>query len=180
VVLFLAAGVLFWLAWQPQGGNIEQTSSRKDLSQIEGIVNRHLIMTNKKIELEQEQARLKVLRDAPTVGEQILPRWRPNQNAGVDHSPDRNELNAARDLERRAEINLSSPDTVIQSELADSEALAKAEAKYREEYARKFIENARAGGYEIQLDENYVVKSVKKIEPNQNPRLFQGRASASH
>ena len=33
-------------------------------------------------------------------------------------------------------------------------------------FAQKFIENARKGGYEVKLDNNFKVKSVKKIKPN--------------
>jgi len=33
----------------------------------------------------------------------------------------------------------------------------------RKTFAREFIENARKGGYEVQLDNNFKVKSVKKI-----------------
>lgn len=35
----------------------------------------------------------------------------------------------------------------------------------REIYAQEFIENARRGGYEVKLDKNFKVKSVKKIKP---------------
>ena len=32
-------------------------------------------------------------------------------------------------------------------------------------YAQEFIENARKGGYEVRLDDNFKIKSVKKIKP---------------
>ena len=35
----------------------------------------------------------------------------------------------------------------------------------REIYAQEFIENAKRGGYEVKLDKNFKVKSVKKIKP---------------
>ena len=35
-------------------------------------------------------------------------------------------------------------------------------------FAQEFIENARKGGYKVQLDDNLKVKSVKKIKPNSN------------
>ncbi len=35
----------------------------------------------------------------------------------------------------------------------------------RKAYAQEFIENARKGGYEVKLDDNFKVKSVKKMNP---------------
>ena len=182
--LILAAFGLIWMVWQADSekgtGAAHQASKRPDLVKIEKVVNKHLIMTNKKIELEQEKARLEHLAEAPSVGDQVLPRTRPNTLYGVDHSSDRNELNAARDLSRQRELNLHTPDAVIQSELADSDAISERERRFREEYARQFIANARAAGYEIELDDNFVVKSVKRLRPNTNPRLFQGVPSVAH
>lgn len=39
------------------------------------------------------------------------------------------------------------------------------ETDSRKRYAQEFIENARRGGYEVKLDENFKVKSVKKTKP---------------
>ncbi len=36
----------------------------------------------------------------------------------------------------------------------------------RKTFAQEFIENARKGGYEVKLDDNFKVKSVKKIKPD--------------
>ena len=36
----------------------------------------------------------------------------------------------------------------------------------RKVFAQEFIENARKGGYKVQLDDNFKVKSVKKIKTN--------------
>lgn len=187
-LLFLvAAGALIYFAWQEGSvrtdalGTGREPAARHDIKQIETMVNRHLIMTNKQIELQQEKARLENHSSLPAVGERILPRGRPNYNKGVDLSPDRNEMNAARDLEQVKELNLASPHVEIQSEIADREAQAQYEEMYRREYARQFIENARAGGYEVQLDANFTVLSVKKINKNEEAmRLFETKSKAAH
>lgn len=174
-LLFVVGALgLGWFAWK---SGDESKPSRlparsRDASQIDAVVNKHLLMTNTKLELERERARLDNNDSIPEVGEQILPRWKPQQVVGVDHSPDRNELNAQRDLEQAKEYNLNSPDVIIQTEMADSEKRHEYEAKYKEEYARRFIENARAGGYEIELDDNFVVKKVRKIAPDDPNSLF--------
>ena len=179
---FAAAAGLFYFAWK---GNLSRNqgstnqSSKRDLGKIDSMVNKHLLMTNKKIEIEQERARLINNPGVPSIGEQILPRSKPYQVRGVDHSADRNEANAVRDLEKPRDLNLASPDTVIQSELADTETLTAQDLQSRKEYARQFLENARAGGYAVELDENYVVRSVKKIEPSHRMHLFDSRGGAS-
>jgi hypothetical protein len=181
--LILAAFGLIYMVWNSDqiAGKTEQASmSKKERSKIDLVVNKHLIMTNKKIELEQERARLEHLTDTPSVGDQILPRNKPNALYGVDHSSDRNELNAVRDLERPPELNISSPDAVIQSELADTAAIAESERRYRDEYARQFIANAKAAGYAIELDDNFVVKKVMKIKPQGRTLFDRGGGSAAH
>lgn len=179
LIFVIAAAGLLWMVWNADRlalpGMSEQASKKpKDLSKIESVVNRHLIMTNKKIELERERARLEHLADTPEVGDSILPRARPNTLYGVDHGSDRNELNAVRDLERAPDINISSPDAVIQAEMADKQAIAESERRFREEYARQFIANARAGGYDIELDDNFVVTKVRKIKAAPKS-IFDGR-----
>ncbi len=172
----MGAGFLLWLAFGPQNQNVNHPSERHDLSHVENVVNKHLILTNKKIELAQEAARLKNVQTIPAVGEQILPRWKPSEVVGVDQSYDRNELNAARDLARHPELSLNSPGAIVQSEMADSEVTTQLESEQREEYARQFIQNARAGGYDVELDENYRVKKVRKIRPV-GPTQAQGGAA---
>lgn len=175
-LIFLVGALgLGWFAWKKGedfGRGPAGSGKTRDANQIDAVVNRHLLMTNTKLELERERARLDNNDSIPEVGEQILPRWKPQQVVGVDHSPDRNELNAQRDLEEAKEYNLNSPDVIIQSEMADTEKKHEYETKYKEEYARRFIENARAGGYEIELDDNFVVKKVRKIAPEDTNGLF--------
>lgn len=177
LLLILAAGLLLYFAWQgPSKGSARPSAGgTHDLSSIDSMVNKHLLMTNSKIELEREKARLSNLPSIPAVGEQILNRTKPYQVRGVEVGSDRNEGNAVRDLQKPKELNLASPDTVIQSELADGETQAQRELEYKREYARQFIENARAGGYDVELDENFVVRSVKKIKPKgHGMSLFDG------
>lgn len=172
VIGALALGYFAWKSGGESGEKARTPHRMRDASQIDAVVNKHLLMTNTKLELARERARLDNNDSVPEVGEQILPRWKPQQVIGVDHSPDRNELNAQRDLEEAKEYNLNAPDVIIQSEIADREKRKEYEAKYKEEYARRFIDNARAGGYEIELDDNFVVKKVRKIAPDDPNGLF--------
>lgn len=68
----------------------------------------------------------------------------------------RNELNTRNAIEDKRYR-----DELEQKEEAEREEEQK---KYRQRYAPTFIEMARKDGYEIELDENYYVKSVDKIK----------------
>lgn len=55
-------------------------------------------------------------------------------------------------------------DKIYQKELEDKEVAEKEEAqkKYRQKYAQTFLESARKDGYEVELDEDFRIKSVNK------------------
>ena len=102
---------------------------------------------------------------APQLGDSIWPKIdQHKKNLGVDHSADRNERTAYEDLNRdKHQLSVSDPDHIIQQQINDNDKQNEYEAAYRENYARQFIENARAHGYQIELDSSLVVKSVKQI-----------------
>lgn len=61
------------------------------------------------------------------------------------------------------------PSEVINAQIFDQEAKAKQDEADRKEYRRQFIENARQGGYEIELSEdNKVLKSTPIRKPSQD------------
>lgn len=63
------------------------------------------------------------------------------------------------------------PEQIVNNRLLEMQREQRADKEYREEYARRFIENARAGGWEIKLGPNFEVLSVKKIRARR-PSLF--------
>lgn len=130
------------------------------------IVNKHLWMTDQAVELSREQAEINSKFANLKVGESItLPKGKvePKQ-MGVDHSADTNEMNAYNDLNRYPKtINATNPDYIIQGQLSDQEQSRQYEAAYREEYVRQFIENARRAGYDVVLNDDLVVVSVRPI-----------------
>ena len=64
------------------------------------------------------------------------------------------------------------PEQIVQNRLLEIQMQKNADQAYREEYARQFIENARAGGWDIKLGPNFEVLSVRKIRPRK-PSLFE-------
>lgn len=57
----------------------------------------------------------------------------------------------------------SSPEEYLQMELFKAQEAATLNAAYKEEYARQFIANARKDGWEIKLNKDFKVISVKPL-----------------
>jgi len=161
----LVAGFLMW----PVPEKTKQIQNQGNISassqQAEELVNKHLWMTGRAQELAQEQMQAQNAFSNPQVGESILPEAKKeNKQLGVDHSSDSNETTAFDDLNRYPKkLEAQSPDHVIQAQLSDADRRREYEETYRAEYARQFVENARRNGYDVVLNDNYVVISVRPI-----------------
>ena len=172
LIIFLllgAAGVLTVLALRPEGTGVLPGKKIKRVSasspEAEKLVNQYLWMESQSQEFRRMQIEAQNTYSAPRIGSAIMPSGKKETTGfGVDHSPDQNELNAYQDLHRdRKEYRAYSPDHVIQGQIADGEKANEYQQAYREEFAKQFVENARRHGYEVKLNSDYVVISVKPI-----------------
>lgn len=146
---------------------------------VDAIVNRHLKMTHQQLEVQRTRTQLENFKTVPAIGDRLVPYEKPEVEGGVDLSPDRNELNAARDLRRKTDYNANSPHHEIQSDMANVESMNQYSEDYKRQYIEQFIANARAGGYDIEVDDDFVVTKVKKIKPEQQFNIFPGSGSGS-
>lgn len=132
-------------------------------SKIENQVNRHVLMTNRKMELEKEQIKVEANFSVPQVGQFVMERPANSQN--FDLKGDRTEQNVARDLRNDRQLAVSASD-IVQNEVVNQQvggAAAAMDEQYRREYARQFIENARRNGYEVTLSPDLRVIGVQQI-----------------
>ncbi len=171
LVLLLGAGSFYLLGIQEEKPvkAIKRDAASAYSAEVNERVNSHLAWTNKKIEL---QARKRAIENysTPQVGESII--IKDNKDYGVDHSADTNESTAYQDLNRdRHEMRATDPDRVIRNQIYDQDSAVAYEQAYKEEYARQFVENARMNGYEVKLNSDFVVLSVKKIRSPSNSIL---------
>lgn len=171
VLLLLAAGFFYFLGTQET-----KTSQKLRSSQISAysnetneVVNKHLSITSQALEIKRKKMNIENQFSAPQIGESVVSKEQKPKDYGVDHSADTNESNAYEDLNRyRHELRATDPDRIIRDQIAEQEDTAEYDQAYREEYARQFIENARRNGYEVKLNSDYVVISVKKIKSSGN------------
>jgi hypothetical protein len=190
--LFLLLGsascLVFGLALKKSSSSeIENSGERKpsiraNSPEAQVLVNKHLWMAAKNQELTVEKIDTENKYLAPQVGETEWLRERSGSKAdGVDHSADRFEGNATQDMNRfryPKEYNFTNPDQIVQRQLFETEAQDAYDEAARKEYARQFVANARKQGYEIKLGPNYVVLSVRPINQERKPTLFEGSSGS--
>ena len=67
----------------------------------------------------------------------------------------------------------------IQQELFNQDFAASYDDSYKRKYAEQFIENARRGGFEVRLDQNFKVIGVTKLRVYKGMALFENRTPQS-
>lgn len=129
------------------------------------LINKHLWQANHLKEQAEKRVEAQNSYMAPRLGDSIWPTSQDRSKGySVDHSPDRNENRVYQDLNRdRKEYRSTDPDHIIQSQIHDDERMREYEMSYRQEYARQFVQNARRNGYDVRLNSDLVVISVKRI-----------------
>lgn len=178
LALFVGAGLLLfsYLGGDKSKSSLSSSAKKK----IEDSVNKHLMTTNDTISLQKQRMAVE--------NAKLLYESQQNRKAGReayqnDHSFDlSSETRAqevARDLARDQILDSYSPHDVVQAEMYDQIQNQKEEQAYREEYARQFVENARRGGYEVQLTDDLTrVKSVRPLKKNGQMEVFGSRGDA--
>jgi hypothetical protein len=138
------------------------------------LVDRHLKETALTLEydkLMQKQEAKRILNRYETTQKQSA----HVQGNSLSFDEDINMQKLTSDLNRSVELSDSelTPEQIIHNELLNKQLLDKANRAYTEAYMQQFIENARAGGWEIKLGPNMEVISVKKIKPRRPSLLNQ-------
>jgi hypothetical protein len=166
ILLLLGAALSFTLfLWPSPKKPVPQNKVLATNPKVQELVNKHLWLTSQAQEMQQKKRELENSYNQLRIGESIWPVARNNtKNFGIDHSADRNENTAYEDLNRYPKnYELSNPEQVIQGQIADENLQAAYAERYRAEYAKQFVENARRHGYMVELDANYVVVRVTPL-----------------
>jgi hypothetical protein len=132
-----------------------------------------LFLIDQKIYWDQERQRLENLKSKfAAEAESALKNESYSVPTDLDFEADARERHLIGDLNRdRKKIeSYLGPQSKIQSQVLEDQALLQHQERMRREYAEQFVRNARAGGYEVVLDDNFNIKSVKPIRKG-NDRL---------
>lgn len=178
-LLFLLGLVLIFNDSTPKTSTQSLGQPSHPLYQLEDakkmkLVDRHL----KETALTLEHDKLIQKQEA----QQILNRYRTTEKQGshlhkdnFSFDTDTNMQQLTFDLNRSIELNDNelTPEQIIHNELLNKQILEKENQAYKEAYMKQFVENARAGGWDIKLGPNMEVISVQKVKPRRPSLLNQ-------
>lgn len=171
LILFIGAGVLIFMSLGSDKEKAKGTgaAAKTKTSEYQKNVNRHLMLTNEKMEMERKRMAVENFQSADRFQDSKEQKaYRPSDQ-GLDLSTDTRGYDIANEIRRgpKQEGLPSTPDEVVQAELYLREQANQYDEAYREEYARQFVENARRGGYRVKLSDD--LSRVISVQPIRNP-----------
>lgn len=164
VALVAGAALILFVALSDGGGAMKKRVVRDEKTKVS--VNEHLRKTAEQIEMQRRQMGIRNWQLANEYGQTVAERAYTPPKEGAELMEDGSAQNVANDLgkgETRPSGIPNNPADLVQYQLFAAQSAQEYSDSYRKEYARQFIENARRGGWEVRLDENYKVISVKPV-----------------
>jgi flagellar motor protein MotB len=169
LILFIGAGALIFMSLgSDKKKSATGASAKTKTSEYQKNVNRHLMLTNEKMQMERRRMDVENFQSADRLQDAKAQKaYQPRQD--LDLSTDRRGFDIANEIGRgeKQAGEPSTPDEVVQAELYNREQANQYDQAYREEYARQFVENARRGGYKVKLSED--LSRVIQVQPLRNP-----------
>lgn len=162
-VLFIgAAAVFLYLGLQPTKSKLSKEAM--DVK-VQRTVNDHLRKTAEEIELQKRQMSIRNWQLANDYRKSIGEKAYTVPKEGAELQEEKFANDVARDLGRDGSLSKISqnPMDMIHHQLFEAQAMRQHDEAYRKEYARQFVENARRGGWEVKLSDDYRVLSTKRI-----------------
>ena len=181
ILLLLGAGGLIVFSLMPDSKS-SQSSTVIYSKKYEDKVNRYLMLTNQKMELQKQRMMVENNALAPDYEDTKGSRPYQNSNSGVDLSGDSHASDVARELGRDdREANIpQTPHEMIQTEIFNARQQQEYSQAYKQEYARQFVENAANHGWDVKLSDDFKVLSVKPIrKPTNQMQLFNSGGGSS-
>lgn len=172
LLLLIGAGVLGLLYLSSEDGKktVSEISAKVRSEKYEKSVNSHLMVTNENLNMQRQRMEIENAKLAQDFNATKPQQAYQPQQGGVDLSSDSKAADIANELGRGTrQETFENPNDVIQKELFNKQQEEEYTRAYKEEYARQFVENAKRGGYDVRLDENYKVISVRPIRGQGQP-----------
>lgn len=170
LLLFVgAAGLIF--AYLGSGKPTAKSSAKSSVARsekFESAVNKHLMYTNDKVELQKRRVEIENARVLHGDSRQNRPQTAFANDGKLDLNSEDHASEIAKELGRVGKKEeYTSPDDIVQREVFRIEQAKEYNEAYKEEYARQFVENARRGGYKVILSED--MSRVLSVTPIRNP-----------
>lgn len=168
LILFLI-GIIFIFSSQ----NSEIKNTQQDPVDIKRV-DSHLKDTSYNVETDRRQRQIEVYQQLNKFRNSTAQTpYRKSSEFSLESDPYMQSLTQDLNRSRQSQPEQYTPEEIVQQKLYENDQIKKASEAYREAYAAEFKENARRGGWDIELGPNFEVLSVKKIKEKRNPSLFQ-------
>lgn len=170
LLFFIGAGALLLMSISAEDN--DKKASKVNSQAYEERVNNHLMMTNQKMELQRERAMVENNKYAPDFRDTKAGNAYSNGNLGVDLSVEGHATEVANELGRgeRESRAPQNPHELIQSEIFNQQQYQEYTQAYKEDYAKKFVENAARNGWRLKLNDDFKVISVTPLRnPSSGP-----------
>lgn len=162
VGILVASGGLLLYAMNDTGPAPKTHSARSE--RVQETVNKHLERTAEQLEMQRRRMQIENSRLVMNYDSSVAERAYTPPSEGVELQQADSSSAVARDLGVNNIKQLpSNPTDLIHSQLFEQQQARQYNEAYKKEYARQFIENARRGGYEVRLSDDFKVESVKPI-----------------
>lgn len=177
-ILLLLIGVGFIFLSQSDDAHKSTGQGTPDPERMKRV-DTHLKDTAFNVEADRRQRQIEVYQQLNKLKDSSAQNpYRESKDFSLESDPYMQSL--TQELDRsQAPFPGQTPEQIVQERLYENEQLQKASNAYREAYAEQFIENARQGGWQVELGPNFEVLSVKKIQTRRNPSLFQEGTAGS-
>jgi hypothetical protein len=178
IVFFVGAGALVAYSMLPDTASpVASKNALLHNEKYEAKVNRHLMLTNEKMEMQRQRMIMENEALAPeyfrTKATHIV---NPEEEHGVLNA-ETHAVDVAKELDRDTKTASipNTPDELIQAEVFNQQQEREYTRAYKEEYANQFIANAAKNGWKVKLNSEYKVISVAPIRnPSaEAPQLFK-------
>jgi hypothetical protein len=166
LIFILLAGVLFFLNETQKNapGYMEMSSIELQSQETQNKINRHLQETSRKMFLQERNGMIETSKTMRRLeSSRPQPRYQIEREVVIPNSEDMHEFNEQVGRGQKVPGMPTDPAQRIQEELSREQAEHQYSEAYKKEYARQFVENARSQGWEVQMDGNYKVISVRPL-----------------
>ncbi|XGC81038.1 hypothetical protein ACES2L_00905 [Bdellovibrio bacteriovorus] len=175
LLLFIgAAGLIFAYLGSEDSKPVRAVDTTVKSEKYEKAVNKHLMFTNEKMELERQRMAVENAKLLNSDFNSTTPKQAYTNDSKLDLTVENRAAEVANELGRGLkEEQAMTPDEIVQRELFNQQQNQEYSRAYKEEYARQFIENARRGGYKVILSDDLSrVISVQPLRSRQSMELF--------
>lgn len=183
LLLLLFAGVLLFLGIRDDRKSKKDATSLARTEQIQEKVDQHMQLTAERLNLQRARMQIENSRLAKDYSQSKEQRPYVAPQEGSELVQEQASEAVAQDLGRNQMLRVmpANPADLINHQLFEQERAKASNEAYRREYARQFIENARRGGWDVKLSEDYRVISVRPYQKPTGPQyqLFHGASGSA-